>query len=255
MGVSWKGSISFGLIFIPISLQIATSEEKIGFNMLHKDCKHRIHYKKVCEHCLEEVKQNEIVKGYQYEEDKYVVFNEQDFEKIKTPKDKSINIEQFVNLDEIDTIFYDKTYYVVPTGGERAFELLKRALIETKKVGIAKTVLGTKESLVALRMSGDKLVLNKMFFLSEIRSVQYPILNIEVNQAEVNLAKQLIENMTSRFQPEIYRDEYIEKIKKAVKQKIEGRKITVTEELPDNNIINLMEALQESVRKTETPTL
>ncbi|XMB85213.1 Ku protein [Mycoplasmatota bacterium WC44] len=255
MGVSWKGSISFGLIYIPISLQVATSEEKIGFNMLHKECKHRIHYKKVCEHCVEEIKHDDIVKGYQYEDGKYVIFDDDDFEKIKTVKDKSINITQFVNLDEIDTIFYDKTYYVIPSGGERAFELLKRAMNESNKVGIAKTVLGTKESLVALRMSGEKMVLNKMFFLSEIRSVQYPVYNADVNQAEVDLAKQLIENMSTKFQPEIYHDEYLEKLKVAIEQKIEGQEITIKEDVSENNIVNLMEALQESIRNSESPTI
>lgn len=252
MGVSWKGSISFGLIYIPISLQVATSEEKISFNMLHKDCKHRIHYKKVCEHCLEEVKQSETVKGYQYEDGKYVMFSDDDFERIKTQRDKSINIAQFVDSNEIDSIFYDKTYYVVPTGGERAFELLKRAMSKTNKVGIAKTVLGTKESLVALRMSGDRMLLNKMFFTNEIRSIQYPFTNIDVEQGEVDLAKQLIHNMTSEFRPEIYHDEYNERLKLAIEQKIEGQEIAVAKDIKEDNIINLMEALQESVRQSET---
>lgn len=248
---SWKGSISFGLIYIPISLQNATSEESIGFNLLHKECNHRIHYKKVCEHCVEEVKQSDIVKGYQYEDGKYVIFEENDFDRIKTKKDKTINITQFVDLNDIDTIFYNKTYYVVPNGGEKAFELLKRAMSESNKVGIAKAVLGTKESLVALRISGDKMLLSKLFFLNEIRSVQYPYISMELNEGEVNLAKQLINNMTSEFHPEIYHDEYMEKLKSAIEEKIEGKEITKIEDLPDKNIINLMEALKESVRQTD----
>ncbi|MDF2699424.1 MAG: Ku protein [Haloplasmataceae bacterium] len=253
MGVSWKGSISFGLIYIPISLYVATSEESIGFNMLHKECNNRIKYKKVCEFCDQEIKSGDIVKGYNYEGDKYIVFDENDFERLKSPKDKSINITQFVDLSEIDTVFYDKAYYVVPDGGERAFELLKQAMKETNKVGIAKVVFGTKENLVAIRMSGDKLLLNTLYFVNEIRSVQMPYIKVDVGKAEVDLAKQLITNMTSHFKPEGFHDEYRERLKSAIEQKIHGEEITIPVEKPDNNIINLMEALQQSIANSNQP--
>jgi DNA end-binding protein Ku len=250
MGVSWKGSISFGLVYIPIHLYVAADENNVSFNQLHDKCKHRINYKKVCPICNEEVKQENIVKGYNYEDDKYVIFNEDDFEKIKTAKDKSINIIQFVNLSEIDTIFYEKSYYVVPDGGEKAFELLKKAMSETNKVGVAKAVLGTKESLIALRMSGNNMILNTMFFIDEIKNVQTPYMNIELNQSEIDLAKQLISNMTSAFKPEQFHDDYIEKLKSAITQKIEGNEITETQE-PQTNVINLMDALQASLKATD----
>lgn len=253
MGVSWKGSISFGLIYIPISLYVATSEDKIGFNMLHKECKHRIKYKKVCEFCDKEVKQSDIIKGYKYDEGKYVIFSESDFEKIKSTKEKTISIVQFVDLKEIDTILYDKAYYVVPDGGEKAFELLKKAMKESNKVGIAKVVLGSKENLIALRISGNNMLLNTLHFVDEVRAVQVAVPNVEVSEAEVNLAKQLIENMTSEFKPEVYHDEYKDKLKTAIEQKIHGEDITVPKEFPTGNIVNLMEALQESLRVTERP--
>lgn len=247
MGLSWKGSISFGLIYIPINLYIATREESIGFNMLHKNCHTRIRYKKVCEFCDEEVKSGDIVKGYNYEADKYVIFESDDFEKIKSTKDKSINILQFVDINEIDPVFYEKAYYIVPNGGERAFELLKQALIETNKVGIAKVVFGTKETLVALRVNHDNMILNKLFFANEIKSVQVPYVNIDVNPQEVDLAKMLIKQMTSAFNPDIYHDEYQEKLKLAIEQKIQGEEIIIPNEIAENNIINLMDALKESI--------
>ncbi len=255
MGVSWKGSISFGLIYIPISLHIATREESIGFNLLHKDNHERIHYKKVCEGCDEDVKTSDIVKGYNYEDDKYVIFSDDDFEKLKTPKDKSINILQFVDLAEIDPVFYEKAYYVVPNGGEKAFELLKQALLETNKVGIAKVVFGTKETLVALRVAHDKMLLNTLYFINEIKSVQVPYLNVELNEAEVNLAKQLIMQMSAKFNVEQFHDEYQERLKMAIEQKIQGEEIAIPKEKEAHNIINLMDALQESLKKTIHPRI
>lgn len=253
MGVSWKGSISFGLIYVPISLNVAAREESIGFNMLHKEDHHRIKYKKLCEFCGEEVKQSDIVKGYNYEGDKYVIFDEDDFEKIKTEKDKSINIQQFVDLSEIEPIYYEKSYYVVPSGGEKAFELLKQAMRETNKVGIAKTVMGTKENLVALRVSGDQMLLNTLFFADEIRPVQQPAVQVDVSQPEVDLAKMLIANMTKPFDPTIYHDEYKERLKDAIESKIQGKAIAAPKEAADNNMINLMEALQASIEQTQRP--
>jgi DNA end-binding protein Ku len=248
LAVSWKGSIAFGLIYIPVNLYIATKASNISFNQLHKPCLNRIRYKKMCEFCEVEVKNDEIVKGYNYDKNKYVVFTNDDFEKIKTPKDKSINITQFVDLVEIDPVFYEKTYNIVPTGGEKAFALLKQALADTNKVGIAKVVFGTKENLVALRVASDKLLLNTMYFIDEIKAVEVPQVKYDLKQEEVDLAKQLIMNLSKPFLPEKYYDEYQEKLKKAIEQKILGEEISIPEEAPEHNIINLMDALQESLR-------
>ncbi|ERJ12883.1 non-homologous end joining protein Ku [Haloplasma contractile] len=253
MGVSWKGSISFGLIYIPISLKVAAKEERIGFNMLHKDDHHRIKYKKFCEYCGEEVKHADIIKGYQYEDNKYITFDDDDFEKIKSNRDKTIQIMQFVDASEIDSIYYDKSYYVVPEGGEKAFEVLRRALSESNKVGIAKAVLGTDESLIALRMSHNNMVLNKLFFRNEIRPAEVKEIHAEVNQSEVDLAKQLILNMSNEFEPDQFHNEYNEKLKAAIEMKIEGKEIEVPKEEEGVNVVNLMEALQQSVKATERP--
>lgn len=152
MAYSYKCSISFGLVYIPVTLHASVKTQDVGFNMLDKKTMSRVKYKKTCEECDgREVKQEDIVKGYEYEDDKYVVFTEEDFEKLKTKKDKNITIQKFVDIAEIDPIYYDRPYYVNPTGAENAYSLLLRAMEEEKKVGIAKTVLGNKETLIALR--------------------------------------------------------------------------------------------------------
>jgi DNA end-binding protein Ku len=252
MAASWKGSISFGLIYIPISLYTAAAEDTIHFNQLHKKCGQRINQKKVCPICKEEVKSEDIVKGYQYEDGKYVVFVDDDFERIKTPKEKSITIEQFVDLEEIDPVYYEKSYYVVPEGGERAYQLLLRALKESNKVGIAKVVLGTKESLVALRPNekGSSLLLNTMFFESEIKAVQIQFTPSELDQTEVDLAKQLIGNMTSKFEPEKFHNEYNDKLKGAIEAKINNQQVSEPQEKP-SNVIDLMDALKKSLNQTQ----
>src|SRR5690554_6690684 len=141
MAFSYKSSISFGLVFIPIRLHNVIKSNDIGFNMLDKNTNSRIAYKRVASASGEEVQQQDIVKGYQYEKDRYVIFDDSDFEKIKTKKDKSIVIESFVDIAEIDPVYYDKSYYVIPDGAEKAFILLKEAMEDEGKIGIAKTVL------------------------------------------------------------------------------------------------------------------
>lgn len=248
MAYSYKGAISFGLVYIPINLQLSVKEHDIGFNMLEKKSKSRVKYKKTCVDCNDkEVKNDDIVKGYQYEKDKYVIFTDQDFEKIKTAKDKNITIEQFVNLDEVDPIYFDKSYFVKPTGGEKAFQVLLKAMESEKKAGLAKTVLGTKETLLLLRARNGVMLANTLFFYDEI--VKSPITqSVKTSKQELALAKNLITQMTSPFKPEKYKDEYYIKLKKAIKQKINGKEIVeAKEDKAPAKIINLMEALQKSL--------
>lgn len=251
MAVSWKGSISFGLIYIPIYLKVATRDEQIHFNQLHEKCHNRIQYKKVCSYCGEEVKSREIIKGYEYEKGQYVTFTDQDFERLKSEKDKTIQIEQFVNLEEIDPVYYEKAYYVVPSGGEQAFALLMAAMAQTNKVGLAKVVFGRKENLVALRVDQGKMYLYKLFFHTEIEPFDQVGINLELNGPEVELAKQLIANLTKPFDAERYFDSYHERLKDAIENKVHGKDIQVPQAEPDKQISNLMEALRQSVQSTE----
>lgn len=248
MAYSYKGAITFGLVYIPITLSLSVKENDIGFNMIEKKTMTRIKYKKTCVDCNDkEVKQEDIVKGYQYEKGKYVIFTDKDFEKIKTPKDKNITILQFVNLEEVDPIYYDKAYYVNSSGADKAFSVLLEAMEQKKKAGIAKAVLGTKETLILIRARGGKMLVNTLYFYDEIQK-QPSVKKHSATKQEIELAENLIEQMTQPFKPEKFKDEYNEKIKKAIKRKIAGNEIIEpTETHQPAKIINLMEALQKSL--------
>ncbi len=248
MAYSYKGAITFGLVYIPITLSLSVKEHDIGFNMLEKKTKSRVKYKKTCVDCNnKEVKNEDIVKGYQYEKGKYVIFTNDDFEKLKTSKDKNITIERFVNLDEVDPIYFDKAYYVKPTGADKAYHVLLKAMEAEKKAGVAKTVLGTKETLVLLRARNGQMLVNTLYFESEVQKVP-DIEKQKISKQELDLAKNLIAQMTGKFEPEKYRDEYYVKLKKAIKQKIAGNEVVESkEEKEPVKIINLMEALQKSL--------
>ncbi len=255
MAYSYKGAITFGLVYIPITLSVCIKENDIGFNMLDKKTKSRIKYKKTCVDCNDKVVNNEdIVKGYQYEKDKYVIFTNKDFEKLKSPKDKNITIEQFVNLDEIDPVYFDKAYYVNPVGADKAYKVLLQALEKQKKAGIAKTVLGTKEVLIVIRARNGVMLVNTLYFHSEVQ-VAPTVKKVSVAKKELDLAINLIQQMTEPFKPEKFKDEYHLKVKKAIKQKIAGNEIVESkDEKEPVKIINLMEALQKSLvtkRKAE----
>ena len=253
MAYSYKGAIAFGLVYIPITLSASIKQSEVGFNMIEKNTMSRVKYKKTCVDCNnKEVKNDDIVKGYEYQKDKYVIFTDKDFEKIKSPKDKNITIQQFVNLSEIDPIYFDKSYYVTPKGAEKSFNVLLSAMEKEKKAGIAKTVLGTKETLVLLRAHNGKMLVNTLYFYNEIQKCP-EVKKSKILKQELDLAINLIEQMTKPFKPEIFKDEYNEKIKKAIKRKIAGNEIIETgeKEMP-SNVINLMDALKKSLSSNST---
>ena len=256
MAYSYKGAISLGLVYIPITLHAATKENTINFNLLDKNTMSRIQYIKSCVNCGgAEVSNDNIVKGYRYDDDKYIIFEEEDFDKLKSKKDKNITIEQFVELQEIDPVYFKKSYYVVPTGGERAFALLREALESENKVGIAKTVLGTKETLIALRVLGGDLVLSTMYFYDEIQP--NPIkqtTDLVIDPEELKLAKMLINNLSGPFEPEKYHNEYNQKIQAAIEAKIAGKEFRAPKDDASRSIANLMDALTESLKATTKKT-
>ena len=249
MAYSYKGAITFGLVYIPITLVASIKNNDVGFNLLDKKTMSRVKYKKTCVDCdNREVKNEDIVKGFQYEKDKYVVFTDKDFEKLKTKKDKNITISQFVNVNEIDPIYFDKAYYVKPIGAEKAFEVLLDAMEKENKAGIAKAVLGTKETLIMIRAKDGNMLVNTLFFANEVLKAPQ-IKKLKPIKKEVDLAVTLINQMTGKFEPEKFKDEYNIKLKKAIKQKIAGNDIVeyVEKEEP-SKIINLMEALEKSLK-------
>ena len=250
--MAYKSAITFGLVFIPVSLSVGIKEHDIGFNMIEKKTMSRVKYKKTCVNCNnKEVKNEDIVKGYQYEKDKYVIFSDKDFEKLKTPQDKNITIQQFVNLNEVDPIYFEKAYFIKPTGADKAYNVLLKAMESEKKAGIAKTVLGTKETLLLLRASNGRLIANTLFFHNEVQKAP-EIAKSKISKSELDLAKNLINQMTQPFKPEMFKDEYHERVKKAIKRKISGNEIIETKpEHEPVKIINLMEALQKSLKNNK----
>ena len=252
MGVSHRGAISLGLLYIPIGLYTTTRDNDVRFNQLCKDTKERVKYKKYCPSCNKEVKQDEIIKGYEYENEKYVIMTEEELEKIKTKKDKTIHIIQFVNLSEIDQIFYERNYYAIPeAGAEKAFELLRAAMLNEKKVALAKTVIGTKENLIVLYPTDQGIIAKTLFYQDEVVAVPKQIPAVTLNEAEVAMAKTLVDTMTGPFDPEKYKDEYQERLRDAIMQKIHGEDIVAADTSAPNNVIDLMEALQRTLAMSQ----
>ena len=243
-----KTAISFGLVHIPVSLHTATTNADIRFNQLHRETKERIRYKKTCSNCGEEVTAEDIVKGFEYEKGKYVIVTDDDFEKIKTEKDRTIQILHFADLNQIDPVYYDKTYHTIPElGGEKAFELLRRAMLDENKIAIAKTVIGTKETLLALIPRDEGIMAETMFYEDEIKELPKTYTKQPVGEAELAMAKTLISSMIKPFDTSQYRDEYQARLKELISQKIAGKEtVTPASEL-QGNVIDLMEALKKSV--------
>ncbi len=249
MAYSFKGSISFGFVYIPVTLQQVAKEDTISFHLLDKKTKSKIKYKKTCEACNgKEVDQEDIVKGFEYDDGKYVIFEQEDFEKIKSKKDKNIVIDAFVRMEEVDSIYFQKPYYVVPNGAHKAYQLLLTAMEEENKAAIAKMVLGTKEALVLIRAKDHLMILNTLYFKSEIK--KRPMIELEdsINPSELSLAKALVEQLSKPFQIEQYKNEYNEKILAAIEKKIAGKKITNISKKENNDAVDLMEALQASLQ-------
>lgn len=251
MAVAHKGSISMGLVLIPIGLYKTTTDNDIHFNQLEKESKARIKYKKYCSHCNKEVTPDDIIKGYEYEKDKYVIMTDDDLEKIKTKKDRTIHIIQFANMSEVDPIYFEKDYYAVPdAGAEKAYELLRQSMLLQGKVAIAKTVMGTNQKLIVLYPLEDGIIIKTLFYADEVVAIPKQVPGMELDENELLMAKMLIENMTKPFQAADYKDEYQEHLREAIMKKIQGKEIVSTETTEQNNVIDLMEALQRSLKLT-----
>lgn len=255
MHTMWKGSISFGLVNIPIKMFTATEEKDIKFRYLHKECNTPIKYKKTCPTCNREVREEEIVRGYEYELGHFIIMNENDLAALKSEvSDRSIEIIDFVNLSEIDPIFFDKSYYLSPQdNGSKAYTLLRKAMDDTGKIAIAKITIRNKQTLAALRVYNNVLVMETIFYPDEVRSVsQIPGLpeGVNVNDKELDIATKLIDNLTTPFEPDKYKDDYREALKDLIDKKIEGKEIEIAPEAPHRNVIDLMEALQASLKES-----
>jgi len=250
--ISRKSVITFGMVAIPIAMYTATQDNDIHFNQLHAEDNSRIRYKKTCAHCGKEITSNEIVKGYQYDKDKYVVITDEEIEKIKTEKDKSIQILHFAELNQISPVYYEKTYQAVPEpGGEKAFELLHSALMAEQKIAIGKTVMGTKDTLMAIIPREEGILISTMFFADEVKELQKQYTKPEVSKQELDMAKLLINSMDTPFDPSKYKDEYQVKLRELIEAKISGKEVVAAEPESTGKVIDLMEALKASVEKAK----
>lgn len=244
-----KGAIQFGLVYIPVNLYTTVTEGRTSFNQLHRDSHARIRYKKVREDTGQEVSADEIVKGYQYEPGKYVVLSDDELEKMKSAKDKAINILQFVPHDSINPVFYDKTYYITPDGSDKAYTLLHAAMAQENVMAVARTVLGTSETMLTLTpMENGSLLMETLYFMDEVKPVPQPVGRMNVNDAELMMARQMIGTMKGTYQPEQYRDTYTEKLHDAILRKIQGREAAEPGESA-MGAADLMDALQRSLQQ------
>lgn len=253
MAVARKSVISFGLVAIPISMYTATQDNDIHFNQLHKEDTSRIRYKKVCAHCGKELSTDDIIKGYEYDKDHYVVVTEEEIEKIKTEQEKSIQILHFAQLNQISPVYYEKTYQAVPgPGGEKAFELLRKALMDEQKIAIGKTVFGTKDTLMAIIPREDGMLISTMFYEDDVKELPKNYNQPEISEPELKLAKTLIDSMDTPFHPSDYKDEYQIKLKELIEKKVSGQEIVAAKaEDQPGNVIDLMEALKTSVEQSK----
>jgi DNA end-binding protein Ku len=253
----WKGSISFGLVNIPIALYPATRREEFKFRLLRKSDLSPVSYKRVAEKDGKEVPWDQIVKGYEYEKGKYVVLKDEDFERVDLEATQTVDIQDFVDQEEIDPIFFYKPYYLEPLkGGDKAYALLRDALKDSNKVGIAKVVIKTRQHLAGVKPEDGALVLELMHFADELADpgkLHVPK-KAEVGKREMNMAKSLIDSMSSKWNPEKYRDDYREALMEVIEEKVEagGKEI---EEKPKKapkptKVIDLVSVLQKSLEQT-----
>ena len=246
----WRGAISFGLVSIPIRVFPATEEKTLHFNQLHDADGGRIKYKRVCAVCGEEVPFEHIVKGFEIEKDRYVMLEDEDFDAVPVESSRAIDILQFVDLEEIDPIYFKKSYYLIPEEtGVKAYSLLRQAMSQDGRVGIAKVSFRDKEHLAALRFRDEVFVLETMFWPDEIRAAEFEELekDVKLRPQEVQMAQTLIENLTEEWNPEQHRDEYREALMDIVEKKAAGEEIVMQEAAEPTKVVDLMEALKASV--------
>lgn len=254
MRAMWRGSISFGLINVPIKMYAATENKRISFRQIHRECGTPIHYEKVCTTCNRKVEDDEIARGYEFEKGRYVIIEDKDLESIPDETTRTIDIIDFVELADIDPIYYDRSYYLGPEEtGQKAYILLRRAMEEGGKIAIAKVVIRSKQSLACIRPYGKgHLVMETMFYPDEVRNVgDVPVQpQAKLQEREIEMALQLVESLSTRFEPEKYTDDYRQALIEIIQAKVEGEEISIPTPR-DEKVVDLMEALKASLELAE----
>jgi DNA end-binding protein Ku len=253
MASIWKGSLTFGLVHVPVEMKTAVRSDHISFRMLHAEDMSPIKYERVCAADGEPVPWNEIVKGYEYEKGKFVVLTDEDFKKAALDSSRTIDIIDFVREDEIDARFFETPYYLVPTkGGDKPYALLREAMRQSGVVGIGKVIIRRTQHLAGVRVVGQALVMELMRFANELVDISeftFPGTDM-LREQELTMANQLVENLAEPFDPERYTDDYRSNLMKLIRAKMKGKKVTAAEPLPedeDAKVLDLMSRLQASL--------
>ena len=261
MRTTWNGSLSFGLVTIPVGLAPATTPKArssdVSFRTLHRECKTPIKQKRYCTVHERDVGPDEVVKGWEFVKGEYVIVEEDDLEAVALQRSNSIEILRFVQLEEVDPVFFDRTYYLAPADAEaqrRPYVLLLRAMEDTGMAAIGKFVLWGKENLCLIRPQGNSLALETLFFAEDVRAkrdIEDAVAESDVKDAELDLARQVIESISGEFEPEEFRNEYRDELRQMLEAKLAGQEIAKPVPAPETPVIDLMEALKASVAETK----
>jgi DNA end-binding protein Ku len=257
MRTIWNGSISFGLVNIPIGLAVATQRSDIAFRTLHRECGTPIKQKRWCPTHERDVEADELVKGWEVAKGEFVMVEESDLEAVALQRSQSIEILRFVKLEDVDPVYFDRTYYLAPSSTEaqrRPYVLLLRAMEETGMAAVGKFVLWGKENLALIRTQGDALMLETLFFAEDVRSrdeIVEAVGGTEVKDAELELARQVIGSLEGEFEAEDFENQYRTELRQMLEAKLDGQEITRPEPTPEAPVVDLMDALKRSVAEVQ----
>jgi DNA end-binding protein Ku len=257
MRTIWNGSINFGLVNIPIGLAVAQQRKDVSFRTLHRECGTPIKQKRWCPFHERDVEADELVKGWEFTKGQFVFVEESDLEAVALTRSQSIDINQFVSLDDVDPIYFDRAYYLAPSEGEaqrRPYVLLLRAMQEANVAAIGKFILWGKENLCLIRPLGDGLALETLYYAEDIRpreEIDQAVGETEVSDPELEMARQLVSSMVGDFDPEEFVNEYRGELRAMLDAKLEGKEISVPEPAEPAPVIDLMDALKESVSQAQ----
>lgn len=258
MRTIWNGSISFGLVNIPIGLALATQRDDVSFRTLHRECGTPIKQKRWCPHHEREVEADELVKGWEVAKGEYVIVEESDLESVALQRSQSIEILRFVKLEDVDPVYFDRTYYLAPAAADaqrRPYVLLLRAMQESGTAAVGKFVLWGKENLCLIRAQGDTLAMELLFFADDVRSkaeIEEAVEATEVRDAELSLAGQVINSLVGEWDPQDFENEYRRDLRAMLDAKLSGEQIARPEPVAETPVIDLMEALRRSVAEVQT---
>jgi DNA end-binding protein Ku len=257
MRTIWNGSLNFGLVNIPIGLAVAQQRKDTAFRTLHRECGTPIKQKRYCPFHERDVEAEELVKGWEFAKGQFVMVEDEDLESVAVQRSQSIDILRFVPVSEVDPIYFDRTYYLAPANAaaqKRPYVLLLRAMQEAEMGAVGKFVLWGKENLCLIRPLGESLALETLFFAEDIRSrgeIDEAVEDVDVKEPELAMARQLVESLVGEFDPEEYENEYRNDLRAMLEAKLEGKEITRPEPIPQAPVVDLMEALKQSVAQAQ----